>query len=120
MNLLGRLYWQQGALRQAITLLERSTEQMLRLGNLTDAATTAGFAGMALADAGELTRAVQRADQGVQLATEIKNPFAQAAVHYFRGHVRSNRGEWAAAIDDFRGWDDVLPKKWAIASASTP
>jgi tetratricopeptide (TPR) repeat protein len=100
-NLLGRLYWQQGVLSQAVALLERSTEQMLQLGNLTDAATTAGFAGIALADAGELTRAVRRADQGVELAKQIQNPFALAAVHYFRGHVRSNRGEWATAIDDF-------------------
>jgi predicted ATPase/class 3 adenylate cyclase len=101
-NLLGRLYWQQGALTQASVLLERSAGQMLRLENLNDAATTAGFAGAALADAGEFGRAVARADQGVHLADEIHNPFAQAAAHYFRGHVRSDRGEWSAAIDDFR------------------
>jgi transcriptional regulator with AAA-type ATPase domain/class 3 adenylate cyclase/tetratricopeptide (TPR) repeat protein len=100
-NLLGRLYWQQGALPQAIALLERSTDQMLRLGNLNDAATTAGFAGIALADAGEFARAIRRADQGVQLASEIRNPFALAAAHYFRGHVLSDRGLWAPALEDF-------------------
>src|SRR5262249_55046367 len=30
------------------------------------------------------------------------NPFARGAAHYFRGHVRSDRGDWSAAIDDFR------------------
>lgn len=101
LNLLGRLYWQQGALRRAVPALERSTEQMLRLGNLVDAATTAGFAGIALADAGDFARAIARANQGVQIADEIGNSFARAAVRYFRGHVRSDRGDWADAREDF-------------------
>src|SRR5262249_35085074 len=66
-NLLGRLYWQQGTLQQASSLPAPSPDHMLRLKNLNDAATTAGFAAIALADAGEFDRALPRAEQGVRL-----------------------------------------------------
>ena len=36
----------------------------------------------------------------MRLAKEIENPFVEAAVLFFRGCVRSARGEWAGAIRD--------------------
>jgi class 3 adenylate cyclase/tetratricopeptide (TPR) repeat protein len=101
-NLMGRVYWQLCDLEKSCQLLERSAEQMLRLGNKNDAATTAGFAGIALAERGEFERAYALTDQGLRLANEIQNPFALGAAHFFRGFVRAQRGEWSSAIHEYR------------------
>ncbi len=100
-NLMGRIYWQKSEYRQASQLLARSAAQMRRLGNKTEESTAAGFAAFALGLMGEFDRALAFADHGLQLAEEIKNPFAAAALFLNRAIVRGERGEWELAFGDF-------------------
>lgn len=74
---------------------------MRRLGNKTEESTAAGFAAFALGLMGEFDRALAYADHSLQLAEEIKNPFAEAAVFLNRAIVRGERGEWELAFIDF-------------------
>ena len=74
---------------------------MRRLGNKTEESTAAGFAGFALGFMGEFDRALTHVDHGLQLAREIKNPFAEATVLLDRAIVLSERGDWALAFSDF-------------------
>jgi class 3 adenylate cyclase/tetratricopeptide (TPR) repeat protein len=99
-NLLGRVYWWTdfGAASQ---LLERSIEQMRRLGNKTEEATAAGYAGTVLGFMGEFDRALPHADHGIWLAREIQNPFAEAAAAFYRGMILDQRGDWRRAIADY-------------------
>jgi class 3 adenylate cyclase/tetratricopeptide (TPR) repeat protein len=99
-NLMGRA-WQTLDIAKSAELMERSVEQMRRLGNKTEEATAAGIAAMELGLLGEFERAVRYADHAVTLAQEIQNPFAEAAAFQLRGHVRDQRGEWAGAIQDY-------------------
>ena len=98
---MGRIYWQQSDYQKASQLLERSAEQMRRLGNKTEEATAAGFAGFALGLMGEFERALTYIDHGMRLAQEIQNPFAEASLFLERAIVRGERGEWAPAFADF-------------------
>lgn len=100
-NLMGRIYWQQSDYKNASQLLERSADQMRRLGNKTEESTAMGFAGFALAFLGEFDRGKAYADRGLELAQEIQNPFAEATTYLQRAVVRGERGEWAPAIADF-------------------
>jgi class 3 adenylate cyclase/tetratricopeptide (TPR) repeat protein len=100
-NLMGRIYWQKSEYLQASQLLARSAAQMRRLGNKTEESTAAGFAAFALGLMGEFDRALAYADHGLQLAEEIKNPFAEAPLFLNRAIVRGERGEWQLAFIDF-------------------
>ena len=100
-NLMGRIYWQQSDYQQASRLLERSAEQMRRLGNKTEESTAAGFAGFALGFMGEFDRGLALAQYGLQLAQEIKNPFAEASLLLDRAIVYGERGERDLAFGDF-------------------
>jgi class 3 adenylate cyclase/tetratricopeptide (TPR) repeat protein len=82
-------------------LIARSVEQMSRLGNKGEEATASGFATMLFAPTGEFDRALAYANRGVELAQEIKNPFAEAAAFFYRGMFHDQRGDWACAIDDY-------------------
>ena len=50
---------------------------------------------------GEFDRALRYADQGLEVAREIQNPFALAAAYHFRGEVHANRGAWLDALADY-------------------
>src|SRR5207237_2702410 len=100
-NLMGRIYWQKSDYRQASRLLARGAAQMRRLGNKTEESTAAGFAAFALGLMGDFDRALEHADHGLQLAQEIKNPFAEAAVFLNRAVVHGERGDWPLALSDF-------------------
>jgi len=100
-NLMGRIYWQKSDYRQASQLLARGTAQMRRLGNKTEEATAAGFAAFALGLMGQFDQALGYADHGLELAQEIKNPFAAAAVFLNRAVVHGERGDWPLAFSDF-------------------
>jgi tetratricopeptide (TPR) repeat protein len=100
-NLMGRIYWQKSEYRQASQLLARSAAQMGRLGNKTEESTAVGFAAFALGLMGEFDRALAYADQGLELAEQINNPFAKAANFLNRAIVRGERGDWRLAFGDF-------------------
>jgi predicted ATPase/class 3 adenylate cyclase len=100
-SLMGRIYWQKSDYRQASQLLARGAAQMRRLGNKTEEATAAGFAAFALGLMGEFEQALGYADHALELAHEIKNPFAEAAVFLNRAVVHGERGDWPLALSDF-------------------
>jgi tetratricopeptide (TPR) repeat protein len=109
-NLMGRIYWQQSNYHQARELLERSVEQMRRLGNKTEEATAAGFAGFTLAMMGDFDRALAYTDDGLRLAQGIQNPYAEAVLYLERAIVRGERGEWAPALADFASAQQVAER----------
>jgi class 3 adenylate cyclase/tetratricopeptide (TPR) repeat protein len=82
-------------------MIERSVEQMARLGNKGEEATASGFAAVLFAPTGEFDRALVYANRGVELAQEIQNPLAEAAAYGYRGILHDQRGEWARAIADY-------------------
>jgi len=82
-------------------MIERSVEQMSRLGDKGEEATAAGFAALPFAAAGEFDRALVYVDRGLALAQEIQNPLAEAAAYQYRGTLQDQRGEYARAIADY-------------------
>ena len=56
-NLMGRVYWQLSDFVQAREMMERSIEQMRRIGNRVEESTASAFAGYVLAYLGEFDRA---------------------------------------------------------------
>jgi class 3 adenylate cyclase/tetratricopeptide (TPR) repeat protein len=99
-NLMARTYWRSDP-PKARRMIERSVEQMARLGNKGEEATAAGFAALPFAAAGEFDRALAYADRGLTLAQEIQNPLAEAAAYQYRGTLHDQRGEYARAIADY-------------------
>jgi class 3 adenylate cyclase/tetratricopeptide (TPR) repeat protein len=99
-NLMGRARAQLSEFPQAASLMERSVEQMGRLGIKTEEATIAAYAGWVLGQLGDFESAFRSVDRGFRLAREIRNPFAEAAVLFFRGTTSGLRGEWGPAITD--------------------
>ena len=99
-NLMARGYWRSDP-PKARRMIERSVEQMSRLGHKGEEATALGFAAMLFAAAGEFDRAMVYADRGLALAQEIQNPLAEAAAYMYRGTLHDQRGENAPAIADY-------------------
>jgi len=100
-NLIGRVYWNQNEFIHAVQMLERSVEQMQRLGNKAEAATAASAAGFALGCMGEFERAMHHADLGVQLARETHDPLAESAALQQRAFVREYRGHLPEALEEY-------------------
>jgi tetratricopeptide (TPR) repeat protein len=100
-NLMARGYWRSDP-PKARRMIERSVEQMSRLGHKGEEATALGFAAMLFAAAGEFDRALVYADRGLALAQEIQNPLAEAAAYMYRGTLHDQRGENASAIADYK------------------
>jgi class 3 adenylate cyclase/tetratricopeptide (TPR) repeat protein len=99
-NLMARGYWRSDP-PKARRMIERSVEQMSRLGHKGEEATALGFAAMLFAAAGEFDRALAYADRGLALAQEVQNPLAEAAAYMYRGTLHDQRGEDARAIADY-------------------
>jgi class 3 adenylate cyclase/tetratricopeptide (TPR) repeat protein len=99
-NLMARGYWRSDP-PKARRMIERSVEQMSRLGHKGEEATALGFAAMLFATGGEFDRALVYADRGLALAQEIQNPLAEAAAYMYRGILHDQRGENARAIADY-------------------
>jgi class 3 adenylate cyclase/tetratricopeptide (TPR) repeat protein len=99
-NLMARAYWRSDP-PKARRMIERSVEQMSRLGNKGEEATAAGFAALPFAAAGEFDRALAYADRGLMLAQEIQNPLAEAAAYQYRGTLHDQWGDYARAIEDY-------------------
>ena len=99
-NLMARGYWRSDP-PKARRMIERSLEQMARLGHKGEEATALGFAAMLFATAGEFDRALAYADRGLALAQEIQNPLAEAAAYMYRGTLHDQRGEYVRAIADY-------------------
>ncbi|MGH7333868.1 MAG: hypothetical protein ACREKS_14235, partial [Candidatus Rokuibacteriota bacterium] len=78
----------------------RSVEQTRALGNTTEEATAAGFAGVALAALGDFERALPYADHGLRLAEGLGNPFVQAAAYNYRAAAYGHQGASTEAIAD--------------------
>ena len=96
-NLIARAHhWSD--LTRACQMIERSVEQMSRLGNKGEEATASGFAAVQLAATGEFERALAYANRGLELAQEIQNPFAEAAAYQYRAILQAQRGDWTRAI----------------------
>ena len=101
-NLMARGYWRSDP-PKARRMIERSVEQMARLGHKGEEATALGFAAMLFAAAGAFDRALAYADRGLALAQEIQNPLAEAAAYMYRGILHDQRGDNARAIADYEG-----------------
>jgi len=99
-NLLGRAYWRT-SLPRAVQMMTRSAEQMRRIGNTTEEATTRGFAGALLAITGDFEQAFSYLDQAIKLAQEAGNPFAEAANYFYRGAAHEQHGAPSQAILDY-------------------
>jgi class 3 adenylate cyclase/tetratricopeptide (TPR) repeat protein len=99
-NLVARACWSFD-LSMACRMIERSVEQMSRLGNKGEEATASGFAALLFASAGEFDRALAYANRGLELSHEIQNPFAEAAAYQYRGSFHAQRGDWACAVTDY-------------------
>ena len=56
-------------------------------GNTSEEATAAGFAGWTFAFLGEFDEALDYSARGLKLASDLQNPFSQAAAHFYRGAV---------------------------------
>jgi class 3 adenylate cyclase/tetratricopeptide (TPR) repeat protein len=133
-NLMARAYSQLSDLAKAAPLVVRSVEQMERLGNKTDEATTAGIAAWIFGQAGEFDVAFEYADRGRRIAREIGNPFAEAAAVSLHGVACLFRGDWHPAITDFQQAREIAERAgdlfrvyltkvwegWAHASAGDP
>lgn len=100
-NLMGRLYWQESAFARSGEMLVRSAELMRKLGNKSEEATSLGFAGWVLALMGEFDRALALLDEGLRIAREIRNPFAEAAICHYRASAQLLRGDLAPAFIDY-------------------
>jgi class 3 adenylate cyclase/tetratricopeptide (TPR) repeat protein len=98
-NLMGRSCYLTGQYGPAGHLLARSVEQMHALGNITEEASAAGFAGVALGALGEFERALAYADRGIRLAQELGKPFVEAAAYNYRAVVYCHQGSPAAIAD---------------------
>ena len=73
---------------------------MRQLGNSTEEATAAGFAGVALAALGDFERALAYANHGLELAAKLRNPFVLAAAYNYRAVAYCHQGEGPQAIQD--------------------
>ena len=80
-NLMGRSYFIQSDFGEASQMMERSVEQMHRLGNKNEESTIASFAAGVFGFLGEFERAFPYADRGLDLARELKSPFAEGAAY---------------------------------------
>jgi predicted ATPase/class 3 adenylate cyclase len=99
-NLIARAHhWSD--LTRACQMIERSVEQMSRLGNKGEEATASGFAAVQLAATGEFERAQAYANRGLELAQEIQNPFAEAAAYQYQAILQAQRGDWTRAIANY-------------------
>jgi class 3 adenylate cyclase/tetratricopeptide (TPR) repeat protein len=98
-NLMGRSCYLTGQYGPASHLLARSVEQMHALGNITEEASAAGFAGVALGALGDFERALAYADRGIRLAQELGKPFVEAAAYNYRAVVYCHQGSRAAIAD---------------------
>ena len=96
-NLMGRIYWTSRT-SPVGAMLERSVEQMRRLGNRGEESTAAATAGCVLGLMGEFERAPAYADEGVRLAEELRNPFAEGGLPASRHHLR-RAGRLGGALD---------------------
>jgi class 3 adenylate cyclase/tetratricopeptide (TPR) repeat protein len=101
-NLLGRIYWIQSDYPRSAQMLERSAEQMRRLGNKGEESTAAATAACVFGLMGRFEQAQPFADRGIVLAEEIKNPFSVAAAYQQRGIIHDQQGEWARALADYQ------------------
>jgi DNA-binding NtrC family response regulator/tetratricopeptide (TPR) repeat protein len=99
-NLMGRVYWWSD-LPRASQMLERNIEQMRRLGDKREEATAAGFAGMVFGRRGQFERGLAHANYGLQIAQDIRNPFAEAAAYNYRATIRAHMGDCPEAIADY-------------------
>jgi tetratricopeptide (TPR) repeat protein len=72
---------------------------MHALGNITEEASAAGFAGVALGALGDFERALAYADRGIRLAQELGKPFVEAAAYNYRAVVYCHQGSPAAIAD---------------------
>ncbi len=99
-NLVARGCWRSDP-PKACRMIERSVEQMSRLGNKGEEATASGFAALPFAATGEFDRALAYANRGLALAQEIQNPLAEAAAYQYRASLHDQRGECARAIADY-------------------
>jgi tetratricopeptide (TPR) repeat protein len=99
-NLMGRAYWWSD-LPRASQMLERNIVQMRRLGDKREEATAAGFAGMVFGRRGQFERGLAHANYGLQIAQDIRNPFAEAAAYNYRATIRAHMGDSAEAIADY-------------------
>jgi class 3 adenylate cyclase/tetratricopeptide (TPR) repeat protein len=101
-NLLGRIYWIQSDYPRSAEMLERSVEQMRRLGNKGEESTAAATAACVFGLMGRFAQAQPFADRGILLAEEIKNPFSVAAAHQQRAIIHDQRGDWPRALADYQ------------------
>jgi class 3 adenylate cyclase/tetratricopeptide (TPR) repeat protein len=99
-NLLGRAY-SRSTLPRAVQMMVRSVEQMHRVGNTTEETTARGFTGGLLAVSGDFEPAFTYLEQGIQLAREAGNPFAEAANYFYRGIAHEQHGAPARAVPDY-------------------
>ena len=99
-NLLGRAY-SRSTLPRAVQMMVRSVEQMHRVGNTTEETTARGFLGGTLAVSGDFEPAFTYLEQGIQLAREAGNPFAEAANLFYRGIAHEQHGAPARAVPDY-------------------
>jgi tetratricopeptide (TPR) repeat protein len=101
-NLLGRSYVTSRLdCTRGSQLLARSTEQMHQIGNRTEAATAAGFAGYAFGLLGAFQSALAYVERGVELARELRDPFAEAAALLYRAIMYYQQGAWTQSLADF-------------------
>src|SRR5262249_9193098 len=133
-NLLGRIYTMQWEGARGSELVARSTTQMHQLGNRSEEATAAGFAGLAFGFLGVLASAVTYADRGVEIARDLHDPFAEAAALHYRSMVYDQQGAWGPALvdydtarrvaegvgDRFRVYFVSLWSGWAATKAGNP
>ncbi len=101
-NLLGRIYWIQSDYTRSAQMLERSVDQMRRLGNKGEESTAAATAGCVFGLMGRFEMAHPFADRGILAAEEIKNPFSVAAAYQQRGIIYDQQGGWARALADYQ------------------
>jgi len=100
-NLMGRIHAFRAEFRTAGELLERSVRQMRLLDNKREESTAAGLAGWVLGEQGEFDRARTYADDGIRLAQEIHDPFAESAAFLYRGLIGIASGNLPQAEADF-------------------
>jgi tetratricopeptide (TPR) repeat protein len=100
-NLLARLNCLRGEARLASDFATRSLAQMHILGDKIEEAGVAGVLAFALGLQGRFVEAIEAADRGVALATELGHLPTLAAAFHFRGVVHGWSGELSAAEANF-------------------
>jgi tetratricopeptide (TPR) repeat protein len=99
---------------QALRYAEGATELALALGDLIGEADGLINAARALMELGDLPEAERRLAQALVRATAAGAPAYLAKTHIFLGHAARLRGDWAAALAQFR---QALPMVAAINDA---